>query len=181
MLSMGLVASSYIGLTGNIDFWETSAVVSLGDDNVVSTSEKFVDVFNQVTVSKYLKDTFDMTYTAGRKGEELRPTIGIDNVVFLQRRFAEKNGRVVCPIRPESFLHSLYYVKSTDNARNLQTLRDGIELAFEELLMHDEKFWSLVAPKLVEAKAKLGDVPNQNVVNSDAYFDLVQGRVPSYI
>jgi hypothetical protein len=181
MLSMGLVASSYIGLTGNIDFWETSAVVSLGDDNVVSTSEKFVDVFNQVTVSKYLKDTFDMTYTAGRKGEELRPTIGIDNVVFLQRRFAEKNGRVVCPIRPESFLHSLYYVKSTDNARNLQTLRDGIELAFEELSMHDEKFWSLVAPKLVEAKAKLGDVPNQNVVNSDAYFDLVQGRVPSYI
>lgn len=181
MLSMGLVAASYIGLTGRLDFWDTSAAVSLGDDNVVSTSDALVEVFNQVTVSRYLRDTFDMVYTAGRKGEELRPVIGIDDVVFLQRRFAMKNGRVVCPIRPESFLHSLYYVKTLDHTRNVETLKAGIELAFEELAMHDEKYWGVVAPKLVEAKALLGDVPEQVTTSSDAYFDLVQGRVPSYI
>jgi len=181
MLSMGLVAASYVGLTKRLDFWETSAVVSLGDDNVVSTSDEFVSVFNQVSVSHYLRDTFDMVYTAGRKGEELKPVIGIREVVFLQRRFSEKNGRVVCPIRPESFLHSLYYVKTQDHARNVETLTAGIELAFEELSMHDEKFWSIVAPRLVEAKALIGGVPDHSTLDSDAYFDLVQSRVPSYI
>lgn len=181
MLSMGLVASSYIGLTTRLDFWKTSAAISLGDDNVVSTSDELVPVFNQVTVSRYLRDTFDMVYTAGRKGEELRPTIGIDNVVFLQRRFAEKEGRVVCPIRPESFLQSLYYVRTLDHARNVETLDAGIELALEELSMHDEKFWPKVAPKLVAAKAMIGKVPNHSTLDSSAYFDLVQSRVPSYI
>jgi len=181
MLSMGLVAASYVGLTGRLDFWSTSAAVVLGDDNVVSTSPEFVHAFNQVTVSKYLHDTFDMVYTAGRKGEELRPVIGIADVVFLQRRFAEKNGRVVCPIRPESFLHSLYYVKTCDHAKSREVLHAGIELAFEELSMHKEEYWGLVAPKLAEAKMRLDGVPNFPIGNSDCYFDLVVNRVPSYI
>lgn len=181
MLSMGLVASGFIATTGNVNFWENCAAGVLGDDNVVSTRDEFVGLFNQVTLSQHLMQEYGMVYTAGRKGEELRPTIGIDDVVFLQRRFAVKNGQDVCPIRPESFLHSLYFVKSNDFTRNRETLKAGIELAFEELSMHDEKYWGIVAPKLVRAKQMLGESPNFSTANSDVYFELVRGRVPSYI
>lgn len=181
MLSLGLVAAGYVALTGETNFWETSAAVVLGDDNVVSTSDAYVGVFNQVTLAKYLLSTFGMVYTAGRKGEDLKPTIGIDNVVFLQRRFAVKNGLDVCPIRPESFLHSLYYVHTNDPKVSKDTLLAGIELAFEELSMHDEDYWSEVAILLIEEKRKLGHTPEANVNTSEDYFWRVRSRVPSYI
>lgn len=181
MLSMGLVASGFLATTGNTEFWENCAAAVLGDDNVVSTKPEFVDLFNQVTLSKHLLEDYGMVYTAGRKGEALKPVIGIDDVVFLQRRFAVKNNEDVCPIRPESFLHSLYFVKSNDFTKNRETLRAGVELALEELSMHDEKYWSAVAPKLVMAKRQLGSSPNLPTNDSSKYFELVRGRVPSYI
>jgi hypothetical protein len=181
MLSMGLVASGFVALTGHTDFWSNAAAVVLGDDNVVATSDEFKEQFNQVTLARYLKSAFGMEYTAGRKGEELRPFIGIKDVVFLQRRFSVKDGADVCPIRPESFLHSLYYVSSNDEHRNRETLLASIELAFEELSMHDEKYWNLAVPILVEAKRRLGESPNLSTLDSTAYLHLVRNRVPSYI
>lgn len=181
MLSLGFVAAGYVALTGETNFWETSAAAVLGDDNVVSTSDEYVDRFNQVTLAKYLGKTFGMVYTAGRKGEDLKPVIGIDDVVFLQRRFAIKNGLDVCPIRPESFLHSLYYVKTNDPKAARETLLAGIELAFEELSMHDEKYWPTVSALLVEEKRKLNEAPEANILDSSAYFWRVRNRVPSYV
>lgn len=181
MLSMGLVASGFVAMTGEVDFWGNCAAISLGDDNVVSTSDKYVDVFNQVTLSAFIKNAYGMEYTAGRKGEALRPVVGIDQVVFLQRRWAVKNGLDVCPIRPESFLHSLYYVHSKDEAQNRETLLAGIELAFEELSMHEERYWRPVADKLIRLKNVLGEAPNHSTMSSDAYLSIVKSRVPSYI
>jgi hypothetical protein len=181
MLSLGLVAAGYVALTGETNFWETSAAIVLGDDNVCSTSDLYVDRFNQVTLSHYLFKTFGMVYTAGRKGEDLKPVIGLENVVFLQRRFAVKNGRDVCPIRPESFLHSLYYVHTNDPKVARETLWASIELALEELSMHDEGYWSPVSDLLVEEKRRLGKTPDAETLTSAEYFWRVQHRVPSFI
>lgn len=181
MLSIGSIGSGYVALTGETNFWETSAAIVMGDDNVVSTSVEYVERFNQVTLADYLLKAFGMKYTPGRKGEDLKPVIGIDDVVFLQRRFAIKNGLDVCPIRPESFLHSLYYVDTNDATLAKQTLLAGIELAFEELSMHDESYWPHVSSLLAEQKKILGETPEANIMTSEAYFWRVRNRVPSYV
>lgn len=181
MISMGLIGAGYVGLTGRTDFSDTSAAIVQGDDNVVSTSEALVGVFNQVALSEYLYREFNMIYTAGRKGEELKPVIGIDEVVFLQRRFAVKNGYDVCPIRPESFLSSMYYVHTADAARTKEVLMSSVENAFEELSMHDEKYWKVVAPKLKDIKTSYDDAPLHSTLTSADYLRVVLSRVPSYV
>lgn len=181
MLNKGLIAAGYVTLTGRLDFSETSVSLVMGDDNTVSTSDECIGLFNQVTLSKFLFETFGMIYTAGRKGEELRPTVGIDDVIFLQRRFAKKDGCIVCPIRPESFLHSMYYVGTNDQAETRQIILDSVELAFEELSMHAESHWNLVAPKLAAIKMQYNQVPNRPIETSADYLELVRSRVPAYV
>lgn len=181
MISIGLIGAGYVGLTGRLDFSDTSAAVVQGDDNLVSTSNDLVGVFNQVTLSEYLSREFNMVYTAGRKGEELKPVIGIDQVVFLQRRFAVKMGHDVCPIRPESFLSSMYYVHTSDAVRTKEVLMASAELALEELSMHDEKYWDMVAPKLVSIMTSFNDAPRHSTLTSAEYLRVVRSRVPSYI
>lgn len=181
MLNKGLIAAGYVSLTGRLDFSETSVSLVMGDDNTVSTSDECIDLFNQVTLSRFLFETFGMVYTAGRKGEELRPTVGIDDVIFLQRRFAKKDGCIVCPIRPESFLHSMYYVGTNDQAETRKIILDSVELAFEELSMHAESHWNLVAPKLAAIKMQYNEVPNRPIDTSADYLELVRSRVPTYV
>lgn len=180
ILSMAFIVSAFIALTGLLDFWKHASVATQGDDNICSVSDEYLEVFNQIAVADYLQETFGMTYTAGRKGEELRESMSVDEIIFLQRRFAWKNGCVVCPIRPESFLHNIYYTK-----KGTQTYRDGvvvgcIEDALQELAMHSEEMWPVVAPRLVEALALYGKAPTLPTHDSSAYFQLVRQRVPEW-
>lgn len=182
ILSMSCITSAYISIIGNpFSFWDNAAVVTQGDDNVVSASDEVVDRFNQVTVSEHIAKEFGMVYTAGRKGEELTPTVGIDRVVFLQRTFGEKNGFVTCPIRPESFLHSLYHTKKGTERYVNEVLRDGLERALEELALYPEEDWAKVAPAICEAMAMIGEVPQLSVSDSRMYFEQVRNRVPDFI
>lgn len=181
ILSMSCIVSAFIATTGELDFWSHASVATQGDDNICSTSDEFIDRFNQVTVSDHLKKSYGMTYTAGRKGEELKPFMKIEDVIFLQRRFAVKNGHVVCPIRPESFLNSLYYTKKGSKLYKEDVIITGLENALQELAMHDEEHWKRVSPKLVEALSRYGRVPCHSVETSEAYFEVVRNRVPDYL
>lgn len=182
ILSMSCITSAYISIIGDpMSFWDNAAVVTQGDDNVVSASDNVIERFNQVTVSEHIKKEFGMVYTAGRKGEELTPTVGIDRVVFLQRTFGEKNGFVTCPIRPESFLHSLYYTKKGSERYVKEVLKDGLERALEELALYPEEDWTKVAPRICEAMAEIGEVPQLSVKDSRMYFEQVRNRVPDFI
>jgi len=181
MLSMGLIASGFIATTGQVDFWSFCSAAVHGDDNLVATCDQFLPHFNQKTLSKFLKEHYDMTYTAGRKGEELTEAVGIDRVIFLQRIFSQKDGATVCPIRPESFLHSLYYTKTKDPLAQRKTILDNIENALEELSMHPEEHWDLVAPMLVAAKREYGETPKCDVTTSSHYLQRVKGRIPDYL
>lgn len=181
MLSMGFLVDAYIHTTGRIDFWDKASAATLGDDNLCSVADDLVHLFNQVTVSQYLKDYYGMVYTAGRKGEELKPFMSIEDVIFLQRRFAWKNGQCVCPIRPESFLHNLYYTKKGSATYKKGVVIASIEDAFQELAMHDEKQWHIVAPRLEEALLMYGATPMAETGDSTAYFELVRKRVPEWV
>lgn len=180
-LSLSFLVSAFIHYTGLIDFWKHASAAVLGDDNLCSVSDELIHLFNQVTVASYLLDHFGMTYTAGRKGEALKEYMGIEDVIFLQRRFAWKNDCCVCPIRPESFLHNLYYTKKGSESYKREVIINSIEDAFQELAMHDEDQWKKVAPKLEEALAMYGAVPRAITGDSSAYFELVRQRVPEWL
>lgn len=181
MLSLSLIVSGFIGLTGELSFWENASAATMGDDNIVSVSDSYKEVFNQVKLAKFLDTEYRMVYTAGRKGEELQPFVGISKVIFLQRRFVRKNGKMVCPIRPESFLHSLYYTKKGDSRYVATTIVEGLEKALEELSMHPEEYWGPVSEKLIDIMSRYGKVPMLSTESSSSYMGAVLKRVPSHI
>lgn len=181
ILSMSLIVAAYMGTTGRMDFWEKAGVAAQGDDNLVNASDEVIHQFNQVTCSEFLQKEFGMVYTAGRKGEELKPYMGIEDVIFLQRRFATKEGVTVCPIRPESFLHSLYFVKKQKEKHIVrQELVKGLENALEELALYPESAWRSITPRISEAFKLLDEVPALDITNSRSYFRAVRNRVPAY-
>lgn len=191
MLSMSLLVDAFRTTTGMPgEFWQHCAAVTLGDDNLCGASDEVIDRFNQVTMAEHMWNKFRYTYTAGRKGEELKPYMSIEDVTFLQRRFSEKtfldNGVkrtvVCCPIRPESFLSSMYYIKrSNDPMYYANTLCASLENALEELSMHTEEMWQEVAPRLVSAKMALGKEVDLPTTDSSAYLKRVLERVPVWL
>lgn len=186
MISLGLIATGFFALTGETAFWEYCAAIVLGDDNVVTCCDEFIERFNQVTLSEYLAKWFNMTYTAGRKGEALTPHVGIDKVIFLQRRFAVKKLKGaevdVCPLRPESFLLSMYYTRAKNEKKMRDIFVSSAELALQELAMHPEEHWNAVSSDITKAlKDVCGVVPQMNTETSEEYLELVRMRVPHYI
>lgn len=176
MLSMSCIVAAFMWTTGRCDFWECASVATLGDDNVVNASESVIEEFNQVSTAHFLRDTFGMVYTAGRKGEELKPYLGIDDIVFLQRRFAVKNNKVVCPIRFESFLTNMYYTRKGSPAYVRQVLVDLLETALSELSMHPEDAWDHYAPQIVEFMRRIDHQPMLPWKESTSYLNTTLQR-----
>jgi hypothetical protein len=163
MLSLSLIVSGYLELTGDGDFWGHASAATMGDDNLASVDYTMAEYFNQVTLAEYLKQEYGMTYTAGRKGEELKEFVG-------------------CPIRPESFLFSLYYTNKGTEVYKNEVLCAGIENALEELSMHDESKWLPVARKLATMKKSLGQTTNLMYEDgSTSYLETVLSKIPSYL
>lgn len=182
ILSMSCLVGAYIGLTGRVDFWDHAGVAAQGDDNLVNADESVIAEYNQVTCAQFLRSEYGLIYTAGRKGEELKPYMGIEDVIFLQRTFRKKNGVVVCPIRPESFLHSLYYTQGNkEKMVQKMDMQIGLERALEELALHPEDKWSFTSKRIYEAMKSLGVSPQFDISNSEAYFQAVLSRVPDYL
>lgn len=182
IISMGCVVSGYIITTQRTDFWTQASAATCGDDNVVGASREVLPEFNQVTLAKHLKDYYDMVYTSGKKGADLVESLTMDDVVFLQRRFCIKNGKVVCPIRPESFLNSLYYTKKGTVEYKEKVLWDGIENALSELSMHEEKLWDMAMPRLAHELDCLGKSPKEDVSDSTAYLRItLERKDPGFI
>lgn len=182
ILSMSCLVGAYIGLTGRVDFWEHAGVAAQGDDNLVNADDFVIAEYNQVTCAQYLREEYGLVYTAGRKGEELKPFMGIEDVIFLQRTFRKKNGVDVCPIRPESFLHSLYYTqRNKEKEVQRQDMHAGLERALEELALYPEDKWRFTSRRIFEAMKDISVSPQFDISTSEAYFQAVLSRVPEYL
>lgn len=176
MISMSCIVSGYLATVGQMDFWEHAVAASMGDDNLAGASDEVIDRFNQVTLAQHLKDAYNMEYTPGRKDTKLTPYCDISEVVFLQRKFAVKNNKVVCPIRPESFLTSMYYINKGDSLYTTKTIEACLENALSELSMHTEDFWNKVAPIIGEELKRIGRSPMHDITTSEAYLRLTLNR-----
>ena len=191
MLSMSLLVDAFRATTGRDgEFWHHCFATTLGDDNLCAASDEVIDQFNQITMAEHMWNRFRYTYTAGRKGEELKKCMSLGDTTFLQRRFTEKtftdNGVVrtvtCCPIRPESFLTSMYYIKESKDVRYYkEVLCNSIENALDELAMHSDEMWNKVAPILVREKERFGESVDLPTSDCSFYLKRVLERVPVWL
>jgi len=170
MMSMTCLAAAYIRTVGDLNFWDNASAATLGDDNVCGASDAVIDAFNQVTVAEVLREEFAMTYTAGRKGEELKPYLSVDEITFLQRSFRLKQNRVVGPIRKESIYGALLYTKRGDAKYRRETLCQNIEGCLSELSLWPEETWANDVPAISRIASKVEYAPKMMIDDSQDYF-----------
>jgi hypothetical protein len=176
MLSMVCIVSAFVRSTNRYDFWDVASAATLGDDNLVGVSDEVVEEFNQVSVAHVLKEEFNMVYTAGRKGEELKPYLDISEVTFLQRMFRLKDNVVVGPIRKESIFGSLLYTKKGDTRYKNEVLCQNVEGALSELSLWPEEEWSKSVGAIMKVAVKLEYTPRFMVDTSQDYFEFTCAR-----
>jgi hypothetical protein len=176
MLSMVCIVSAFVRSTGRYDFWDVASAATLGDDNLVGVSDEVVDEFNQISVARVLKDEFNMVYTAGRKGEELKPYLDISEVTFLQRMFRLKDNVVVGPIRKESIFGALLYTKKGDVKYRTEVMCQNIEGALSELSLWPEEEWSRSIGAIMKVAVRLKYTPRFMVDTSQSYFEFTCER-----
>lgn len=150
--SLTLLVSAYIRCTGDWSgFWDHVSALTYGDDNVVNTTDKISEVYNQEQVSKALASDFGVVYTPGNKLGGFTRNTTLSDVTFLKRGFRLEEGRWLCPLDPNSFLFTAYWCKNSRLMRDI--IADNWENALEELSMHDPRLWCEYAPTIV---ARLG-------------------------
>lgn len=173
MYSLFVLVGAYISATGDLTgFWNHVSSVTYGDDNVSNISDDVADRFNQVAVAAALRKEFSLVYTPGNKDGDFQPYTTLDDVTFLKRHIIDRDGWV-CPLELDSFLYTCYWCKN----RKLEDkiFHDVLEVALEELSMHDEATWAKYAPKLCSMLEKAGHVPAAPC-DQNLYLAVVRSR-----
>lgn len=174
MYSLTLLVGAYISLTGDLTgFWNHVSSVTYGDDNVSNVEEGLADVYNQSTVAKALLKEFSVKYTPGNKSGEAQTVTTLDDVTFLKRRFRCHENRWLCPMEFDSFLYTAYWCKNRKQER--QTILRDLEMALEELSMHEFRAWDEYAPQIEDAIRSKGEI-TRALCEQDQYLNIVLSR-----
>lgn len=155
MFSLITLAACYAAATGDKrNMWLHVYICTYGDDNVNAPSDAVADVFNQVTVSKLMKELFGLTYTSDKKDAELVPYESIEQLTFLKRTFAvdeEASGGWAAPLDPDSFLYTPYWFKNPRDVKG--DLFRNVEQMQGELCLHSPAMWDKYQARLEEFSA----------------------------
>lgn len=174
MYSLILIVSAYITLTGDsVDFWKYVSTVTYGDDNVSNVSEVVSSKFNQETVAGALEKEFDVIYTSGTKDGTLVQFLDMSEVTFLKRRFVLRDDVWLCPLELNSFLYVSYWCKNKKLENKI--VLDVLEMALEELSMHDQHTWQQYAPLIQRVMLDREHVSNAPI-DQMQYLSLVRSR-----
>jgi hypothetical protein len=161
IFSMFCLTYSFIRATGMSDeFHDHVSAATLGDDNVANISDFIAPVYNQLVVSKHVKE-LGLDYTAGRKGAELVEHMPLTECTFLRRAFSSEDTRTLCPIALDSFLYITYWTKKRTVEEIRSVMIDNWEYALEELSMHRAAEWDKYAPAILNLMARYQHVPLQ--------------------
>lgn len=177
--SLFLLVATYYAITGeHTTFWQHVSSVTYGDDNASNVSDEKAEVYNQVTVSEVMPQQFPgIVYTPGNKTGEFVPFTVLEELTFLKRSFARRDGHWVCPLQLESFLYTAYWCK---NKKLEETITiDVLENALEELSMHDKEVWDLYAPQIRDVLEERYHV-TRAPVEQNQYQQLIASRTDSW-
>lgn len=178
MYSLFMLVSAYIHLTKDLTgFWSNVSAVTYGDDNIINVSSAVASSFNQTTVARALDDLFSVKYTAGDKLGELQTTFPIEKLTFLKRGFRLTDEGWLCPLELDSFLFTCYWCKNIKLEERI--MLDVLELALEELSMHDARTWEIYGPKVLNALTERNHVTRVPFEQTQ-YLQLVRSREDSW-
>lgn len=174
MYSLILLVACYGDLIGNVSsFWNNVHAVTYGDDNVVNVHESIRDKYNLHTVMMAMM-RYGVVYTSGAKQGVEGPYKVLTEATFLKRGFKLRSDRWVCPLELESFLFTHYWCKNKKLEDKIMV--DVLEVALEELSMHESELWDFYAPAiqriLLEEYQHVTNVP----LDQGSYMDLVCTR-----
>jgi len=132
-------------------FEEEVALRTAGDDSFGSVSDRVKDTYDMLFISKFLKETMGIKYTAADKNAEIVPFVPLAEATFLGRSFRNHiDGRLVGPLR-ESAIHDLVIWSVKVPGFTQEQVDDiRVEQALRESVLHGHVFYNDVRNKTMK-------------------------------
>lgn len=95
---------------------ENVRIVFYGDDNLYTVTDSFKDIFNASTISKTLKEEYNVTYTSGDKSDVVSCNKSLLDCTFLKNHFVPKEGRIVAGLEKKVIQEMVSWTKDGDKS-----------------------------------------------------------------
>lgn len=155
---------------GSLDlFDENVRMMTYGDDNIVTVSEKISGQFNQIVASECLA-RFGVIYTDAAKSGDMKPFDSAEEMSFLKRKFRYEGDLVFAPLEMDSICNMLLHTDSDEGNKYqvaASALLSSVHEAFQYGRIFYEEHCSLV-------QKCMDEIPNLRPWNEQ------QGGIPSY-
>lgn len=119
-----------------------------GDDNILNIHDKICEVFNQISLTKALKE-IGHDYTEETKNGEIHKWRKLGEISFLKRMFKldDDVSHYVAPLDINVIYEMLNWVRG-NSVDSVQLLRDNIETALAEVSLHGKETYDKFVSKL---------------------------------
>jgi hypothetical protein len=130
-------------------FKENVSLVTYGDDNAMSVTDKVADKFNHTTIAHVL-GLSGIQYTMADKTSESVPFIPFSDITFLKRsfRWSEKYNQWLGPIEEDSIFKSLHAVVKSKVLTLQQQSAEVVKNACREYFYYGEEVYNMRAQQL---------------------------------
>lgn len=120
------------------DFDKLNGLAIFGDDSLLAS--QFNKRYNGITIAAFRKIVFNHECTEQDKTDTLKESIPIEEAVFLQRSFRERNGLMFAPLNPDSIRSMTQYIMKPDPTTTVQQ-QTAVNLhnALREWALHSEE------------------------------------------
>lgn len=159
------------------DFNSCCYLIVLGDDNVFSVDLTKRDIFNELTLPKFMAMVGN-EYTTELKGEAVFPFRPLTEIEFLKRSFRKDFllNRWVAPLRESAIAEMLNWTKKGKEGDQISV--DNLIFAIREFSLHGEEKFNFWKNHLLALKQKVlplvqphGDLP---LNFKTCYFDVLK-------
>nr|DAZ87936.1 TPA_asm: hypothetical protein [Procofluvi virus] len=142
-----LTAKKENALPLSCDFRDKVKMVTYGDDGVLSVHPDVRDIFNQSTITKYMKQ-YGLTYTNEAKNDTKYTLRNLEEVSFLKRGFRNDAGTWTAPLDLDTIIEMCLWVKGP--LTKVATI-ENVHNAFRELVLHGPETYRQVSNLLAKA------------------------------
>lgn len=164
------------------EFNDSVYLIVLGDDNGFSVAAQYREVFNELTLPKFM-DEIGMEYTTELKGDAVFAFRKLSDIEFLKRSFKKDKqlNRWIAPLRESAIAEMLNWTKKGKEGN--QITLDNMCFALREFALHGKKKFEFWRDAIVNLKQELfpymvphGDMPlnyentYKTVLNLEYYF-----------
>lgn len=127
-------------------------LITMGDDNVFSVPQQYIEFFNEAILSKYMKE-LGLTYTKEDKTMGDSSLRFITEVEFLKRkwRYDSTLRRYVSPLKLKGLIETLSWTRMGKYEHEIPV--DKVDTALRELSYHDESTFDYWSAKIIRSSA----------------------------